>query len=126
MEHLYRANQSGELDQDYQAAKPFAKMRVGEKNLYWKKLVRWYYMPFEEIRQVYWRIEEVTSYTSCCQTDFSIHKLGIIRQDDAELIVQIGQELYRHEPEKLLEALREMHPEIRIAKPVREAAKKGK
>ena len=65
MEKLYKKDHSAELDLEFQNAEIFGKIKVGTEHIFWKKIVRWYYIPVSELKQIYRRIEQVISRTSC-------------------------------------------------------------
>ena len=108
----YKKGMSAELDRDFEEAAPYAKVKVGQKNLYWRGFLRWSYMPMEEVTRIYRRIEEVKGRTGCCSNDFSVHKLIVENRDGESMEVLIGESLYRQEPERLMEKLKEIHPQI--------------
>lgn len=115
-EREYKKGADAALDRDFQGAAPFGKVKVGDENLYWKIVLRWYYMPMKGIARAYRRLEEVKGRTGCCSNDFSIHKLMLVDEADGLKEVKIGESLYRHEPEALLEELKKRHPQIAIGK----------
>ena len=112
----YKKNTDAALDADFEAAAPFGKVKVGQHALYWKAVLRWRYARFAEIRRIYRRVEEVRGKTGCCSNDFSVHKLVLTDRDGNKQEVLIGESLYRHEPERLMEYLAEKHPEISYGK----------
>lgn len=117
MQERYKKKISAELDREFQEARQLGLVKVGSVNLFWRNKLRWFYLPAAEITQAYRRIEQVESHTSCCETDFSIHRLILMLKDGTELVVFIGESMYRHEPEMLMDEIRKNHPHIEIAAP---------
>lgn len=108
----YKKGQDPAADSDFDAAAPFGKVRVGTVNLYCKGILRWSYLPMEEVVRIYRRMEEVRGKTGCCSNDFSIHTLIVVTKDGTKHEMKIGDGLYRHEPERLMDELKARHPQI--------------
>jgi len=104
------------LFQQEQAGRHLGNMTVGTDHLFWKKGLSRYAMPYSDIRRYWRRIEQVNGKTGCCSNDFSMHFL-IVRTDEEELKLSIGDSLYRQEPEQLMEALAELLPDVPSGKP---------
>lgn len=103
-------------DRDFKETGAYGKVKAGNEFLFWKEILNWNYVPFNEIERVYRRVEDVSSRTGCCSNDFSVHTLVMVKKDGSIIEAKIGEGLYRHEPEKLIEEIRDMHPEILIGK----------
>lgn len=104
-EKRYQKGRSQELDAELAAAQSFGKIKVGQTVLFWRKTLRWFYIPAAELERVYRRVEEVRGKTGCCSNDFSIHRLMLVTKSGEEISVLIGDSLYRHEPERLMELM---------------------
>lgn len=112
----YKKGQDPAVDRDYEAAAPFARIRVGDKFLFYKGLLKWNYISLTEAVRIYRRMEEVRGKTGCCSNDFSIHTLIVALKTGDVMEIKIGEGLYRHEPELLMEELKKRHPAILYAK----------
>lgn len=112
----YKKGVDEAADRDFAETGAYGKIKAGHEFLFWKELISWNYIPFSEIERIYRRIEDVSCRTGCCSNDFSVHTLIVIRKDGNIIEAKIGEGLYRQEPEKLIEEIREMHPDILIGK----------
>ncbi|MDO4475282.1 MAG: hypothetical protein Q4B59_00665 [Lachnospiraceae bacterium] len=112
METIYKKKTSPDMDREFEAAAVFGKVKIGTEHFFWRKNLRWYYVPAERVTQVYRQIQQVTSHTSCCETDFSIHRLILLSKEGEELSVLVGDSMYRHEPERMMEEIARLHPQI--------------
>jgi len=104
------------LDADFAAAEPFGNIKLGREAVFCRRLLRWSYVPVSSIKRVWRRIEEAKGRTGCCSNDFSSHFLMFETEDGVEKL-KIGEEMYRHEPEALMERIAAMHPGIAVGKP---------
>lgn len=103
----YQKSANPALDAEFQTAPRFGKVKVGPTHIFWKKLLQWEALDRSEVERFYRRVEEVVGQTGCCSNDFSIHKLMASLKTGETLEILIGDSLYRHEPERLMEALGE-------------------
>lgn len=95
----------------------YGKLIPGDTHLFYRRGMALYAVPYSAIQRWWRRVEEVASRVGCCSNDFSIHKLGLQLKDGSELMLKIGEGLYRQEPERLMEALLERQPQIAVGKP---------
>lgn len=112
----YKKNENAALDADFAAADWYGNVRVGKDNIFYRRFMNLYYIPVGEIERAYRRVEEVKGRTGCCSNDFSIHRLILIQRDGTETVIKIGEEMYRHEPEKLIETIRNRFPSVAIGR----------
>ena len=117
MAQIYRRNTDPTADADFAAARVFGKVRLGTESLFWRRGLRAYRLPLKEIRRAWRRVEEVRAKTGCCSNDFSAHFLMLRLADGTEEKIKIGEALYRHEPEALMEQLKAQCPDLPIGKP---------
>lgn len=113
---IYQKGASPTLDAAFSRSQPFGKLRVSDSTLFWKQLLRWHALPVSDLQRVYRRVEEVHGTTGCCSNDFSIHRLVVVRKNGEELPLLIGDSLYRHEPERLMEFIRQHWSGVAIGK----------
>lgn len=100
----------------------YGKIIPGDSHVFCRQGLRLYAVPYQDIAVWWRRIEEVASRVGCCSNDFSIHKLVLRLSDGSELMLKIGEGLYRQEPERLMEALHAICPHIPTGKPREEQA----
>lgn len=112
----YQKGHSARLDEEFEQSRPFGRIRVGNDHLFWKKTFRWNLLPLSDVLRAYRRIEEVRGKTGCCSNDFSIHKLILLLTNGERLELLIGDSLYRHEPERLIEEMQRQWPQIAYGK----------
>ncbi|MCQ2442767.1 MAG: hypothetical protein MJ077_06575 [Oscillospiraceae bacterium] len=109
---IYQKGICADLDKEWKQSQPFGHIRVGTEHLFWKRHFRWYGVSSEAITRAYRRVEEVNGKTGCCSNDFSIHHLILCLRDGQCLELLIGDSLYRHEPEHLIEAMKKNWPQL--------------
>jgi len=105
------------LDADFAAAEPFGNIKLGREAVFCRRLLRWSYVPISGIKRAWRRMEEAKGRTGCCSNDFSSHFLMLETADGEVVKLKIGEEMYRHEPEALMERIAAMHPGIPVGKP---------
>lgn len=113
----YRKGENQALDAAFRSAEQYGSVRIGRDFLFCRKIVKWDYIDLERIDRAWRRIEEVRAKTGCCSNDFSRHFLKLLTNSGEEITLKIGEALYRHEPEMLIEAIQRIRPEIAIGKP---------
>ena len=112
----YKKNVNAALDADFAAAEPFGNVKLGKEAVYCRRLLSWSYVLVSEITRAWRRIEEAKGRTGCCSNDFSAHFFMLQTANGVEKL-KIGEEMYRHEPEALLEKFAQMFPDIPTGKP---------
>lgn len=115
-EMVYHKGVLSELDEEFAQSQPFGRIRVGQKHLFWKQTLRWYFLTIDQVERLYRRIEEVNGKTGCCSNDFSIHRLMVVKKGGEVLSLLIGDSLYRHEPERLMDAISQRFPHLAFGK----------
>lgn len=117
MMERYRKGQNAAMDAAYTAGKQYGKVRVGGEWLFFRKGLFQYVLNAAEIVRAFRREEQVQSHTSCCESDFNIHRLILEMRSGEKQTITIGDGLFRHEPEHLLENMQILWPEIIIGVP---------
>lgn len=102
----YSKGKNAAMDAAFGDARKFGKLRLGGEHLFFRKGLFWQSLPCAEIVRAYRRVEQVKSSTSCCENDFDIHRLILEMQDGTSHTLLIGDGLFRHEPEQLMDALK--------------------
>lgn len=113
----YRKHENEAMDRAFDGGVQYSHIRLGGHWLFCRKGFAWHVIDAERIVRAWRRVEEVTSRVACCSNDFSIHRLIVTGEDGAPQSLLIGEGLYRHEPELLLEDLHARWPHIAIGKP---------
>lgn len=110
----YKKNTDAILDEEFKNAEPFGNIRLGKNHIFAKKIIRWSYVSLSDVGRAWRRIEEVKGRTGCCSNDFSRHFLMLLMNSGETLKLKIGEEMYRHEPEALMEKLKADNPDLPI------------
>ena len=111
---IYRKNINTALDVEYKEAEPFGNIKLGKTHIFCKKLIKTMYVDIASVTRAYRRIEEAKGRTGCCSNDFSIHFLMLETGNGETLKLKIGEALYRHEPEALMEKFRTLYPSVPV------------
>jgi len=114
--NLYKKGTVSAMDSDFESAAPFGKIKAGKDYIFCRGFIHWTYISFAELSRIYRRVEEVKGKTGCCSNDFSVHSLVCVTKNGESAELKIGEGLYRHEPERLMEYIKEIHPEIEFRK----------
>lgn len=104
------------LDADFSAASAYSKVKPGQTALFWKSGLRWYSIPYSQIRRIYRRVEAVYGKLCCGGKSFIIEWLVLVLSDGSELVIHIGDEVPR-KAQELLEKCQSLHPELLYGKP---------
>ena len=120
MMHKYKKGADAAMDAAFASGAPYGKIKVADELLFARKGICWRAIRRADIAQAYRRVQEVRGRTCCCTNDFSIHHLIVLLQDGSKEELLIGEGLYRHEPERLLEEMQRRWPEVAYGLPVAE------
>lgn len=116
-DYVYIRGVDAARDEDFHSAAIYGKAKLGEKNIFWKKGLKWYALSFDQAVRVFRRIAEVNAKLCCGNSNFDIQMLVFIMFDGTELEVTVGDSLLRYEAENLFAKLQEAHPELHYGKP---------
>lgn len=114
-EYVYTKGSDPTLDAQLAAATAYGKIRPGTTALFWKAGLRWYCIPFANVRRIFRRVEPVYGKLCCGSKSFFIERLVLILTDGTELELHIGDDV-KKQAEALLLALKEAHPELQFGK----------
>ena len=114
-QHIYKKGTDGQLDAQFAGADTYSKVRLGEKVLFWKSGLRWYYMELDRVQRIFRRVEPVYGKLCCGGKSFIIEWLVLILHDGTEVVLHIGDEV-KTKAENLLQALKDNHPQIAYGK----------
>lgn len=71
------AETPGDLQNDYKAAWEVGVLRLGEQNLFFRKTLKVYYIPYGEIHRCFRRVMLVPAKLCCGKGDFEVENLVI-------------------------------------------------
>ncbi|MDO4323118.1 MAG: hypothetical protein Q4C61_11370 [Lachnospiraceae bacterium] len=114
-EFRYQKNTDHLLDQEFEHSSRYGKVRLGDKNIFWKKGFSWYCVKLEEVVRSFRRIEAVDTKMCCGNVNFDIQKLVLILKDGTELEALVGDGMVK-EAEILYERLKVCMPDIAFGK----------
>ena len=114
-QYLYTKGLDPVLDGDFLAAETYGKVKPGKRAVFWKSGFRWYYMPLENVRQIFRRVEPVYGKLCCGGRSFLIEWLVLILHDGSEVVLHIGDDV-KKQAESLLLWLKNAHPQIKFGK----------
>lgn len=87
---VYKKGIDSQLDQEYKSSALHGmKVKLSENVLFYRKMFRWEYVLRDEIEQIYRKIEEVLSHTSCCAENVDIERLIVTKKDGEVLDIHV-------------------------------------
>lgn len=115
-EYTYHNGKDQALDIEFAGAVPYGKIKLSKNVIFWKVTLRWFGVPFTDIRRVYRRVEEVNAKMCCGRASFDIQKLMLVLKDGSTLELLIGDN-DRYQAQNLFQAIKEAHPDLQYGKP---------
>lgn len=112
---IYQKQTSEALDQEFQQAVKYGKIKLGKDHLFWKKGLKWYVVPLDDAERAYRRVEGVNAKMCCGRADFDIQKLVLLLKDGSRLELLIGDAMPK-EAERLFEQLKATRPNMLFGK----------
>ena len=112
----YTKGNDAALDQEFQSAVPYSKVKLGKTTLFWRFGLRWYQIPLNQVQRIFRRVEPVYGKLCCGGNSFIMEKLVLILKDGTELELYIGDDMEK-KAAALLDFLKEGHSEIAFGKP---------
>ncbi len=113
--YYFQKGISETLDREFAEARTFSKIKPGETILFWKAGLRWYYIPFADVKRIYRQVEPVYGKLCCGGRSYLIERLILHCKDGRELPLHIGDDV-KKQAEALLESLKKSHPELEYGK----------
>lgn len=113
--YIYTKGNDPALDVQFDGAKAYSKVKPGQTHLFWRSGLRRYAMPLQDIQRIYRRVEPVYGKLCCGGRSFIIEWLVLVLRDGSEMVLHIGDDV-KKDAEALLQALKDMHPEIQYGK----------
>ena len=107
----YTKGNDAALDQEFQSAVPYSKVKLGKTTLFWRFGLRWYQISLNQVQRIFRRVEQVVGRLCCGGQNFVIERLVLILKDGSEVVIHIGDDV-QPAAEALLQALKDTHPEL--------------
>ena len=118
--YRYAKGANPALDEEFQSAEVYEKIRAGKNHIFWKSGLRWHVIPLEGLQRIYRRVEQVQGRLCCGGQNFIIHWLVLVLPDGEELVLHVGDDVVgtavRDQADALLAGLRLAHPQIQYGK----------
>ena len=114
-QYLYSKGSDAVLDADFDMAKEYSKVRVGQQTIFWKNGLRRYAIPVAEIQRFHRQLEPVIRRMCCGGKSFYIERLVLALKNGEELVIHIGDDVPK-EAEALAAAMQKQHPQIHFGK----------
>lgn len=114
-QYIYNKGTDLALDADFSSAVSYGKVKPGKTGIFWRSGLRWYYIPTENIRRIFRRVEPVYGKLCCGGHSFIIEWLVLLLSDGTEVVLHIGDDV-QTQAQELLELLKDIHPQIAYGK----------
>lgn len=114
-QYIYTKGNDTAMDAEFAATRAYSKVRPGQTHLFWRNGLRRFAMPLSNVQRIYRRVEPVYGRLCCGGKNFIIEWLVLVLQDGSELVIHIGDEV-KKQAEDLMQALQELHPQVKYGK----------
>ena len=105
-----------ELAGEFKSAREIGPVRLGERRLFFRKGMRQYYIPYEDVGRLFRRVVSVPARLCCGRGELNLEHLVICGKDDRELAqIQLPD---ARAARFLMEQLRTVAPHAEIGRPV--------
>lgn len=112
---LYTKGADAPLDADFASATAYGKVRPGKERLFWKSGLRWYAIPYTNVQRIFRRVERMHIRACGGGRPFVTEWLVLELPGGEELLLHITDNDQK-KAENLLQALKELHPEMPYGK----------
>lgn len=110
------AADSDGLADEYKSAREIGLVRLGDRRLYFKKGLRVYYVPYEDIGRLFRRVVSVPARLCCGKGELNMEHLVVCGKDERELAqIQLPD---TRAARALMEQLRTVAPQAEFGRPV--------
>lgn len=118
--YIYTCGKDAALDAEFQNGTLYGKVKLGPGVIFWKKGLRWYALPLDQVQRAYRQVEFVYGKMCCGRASFDIQRLILVLHNGTslELVIgdnQIGDQTKR-QAEALFQSLKDAHPELEYGK----------
>lgn len=114
--YRYTAGEDAALDAEFSQAVRYEKVKLGEKQLFWKPMFRWHRISLSQVQRIFRRVQDVRGRLCCGGRNFRIEWIVLLLKDGTELEIHVGDDVGT-EAKALLEALKIAHPQLQYGKP---------
>jgi len=114
--YRYSPGENPVLDNEFEKAVRYEKIKLGTTHLFWKPLFRWHIIPITQAQRIFRRAQHVQGRLCCGGRNFRIEWLVLILADGSELEIHIGDDVER-KAAALMESLQSAYPKILYGKP---------
>jgi len=114
-EFIYKRGSLTEVDLDFDGAKAYMRVKLGQSYIFWKKGLKWNAIAIKDVERAFRRVEEVKTKVCCGPANFDIERLILVLKNQETLDIRIGDGTKR-EAEELYANLKEQHPELQYGK----------
>lgn len=81
---LSSAREEALLKTDFEKAHEIGNVGVGDEILFLRKVWKWYYIPYADIRRCFRRVNEVPAKLGCCSGSYDTESL-VVYTDEGEM-----------------------------------------
>ena len=113
--YLYTREPNTPKEQELKTASVYGKVRIGTKNIFWKKGFQWYTIELDKIQRIYRRVEHVYGKLCGGGDTYDIERLMLVLKDGEQVELVIGDRMEK-EAVALMEYLQVTYPEIQYGK----------
>ena len=112
------AKDQSAVREEYDRARKFGKLRLGESWLFFKKGLKAYYIPYGEISRYFRRVMMVPAKLCCGRGDFTIENLVICGEAGELAQIQLPGE---RAAKAIMECLAQLAPDAAVGRPTADA-----
>ena len=116
-EYLYTVGQNDALDNSFETAETYGKIKLGREELFFKGMLRWYVIPFSRVLRIYRRQDHVYGKLCAGGQDYDVHLLMLVLDDGSPLELHIGNDRpMLLKAEQLYAAIQAAQPQLQYGK----------
>lgn len=118
--NIYTRGKDAALDAEFQSGTLYGKVKLASDMIFWKKGLRWFCLPLDQVQRAYRQVERVYGKMCCGGASFDIQRLVLVLRDGTTLTVVIGDneigDQMKRQAEGLFQSLQGSHPELTFGK----------
>ena len=113
--YTYKKGEDSLLDQEFEQASKYGKVKIGNQAVFWKKGLGWNGVLLSDVKRAFRRIQAVDTKMCCGNVNFDTQKLVLILKDNTELELVLGDGMPK-EAELMYSTLQERAPQVLFGK----------